>query len=119
MSVKIKHMKDDLKDELFEPIKLFGKLVLFTPVRIKDEDLPKGIYKYEVRHDDEGQGIMCELSTRILVNHWGTILSNKPIQLDYDGYRYIDEEKDVQFLDMKSLTISRYLTKERNKSQER
>lgn len=107
-------MKDDISKETFEQIRLFGKLVLFTPSRIKDETIPKGIYKYEVRHDDECLGIMCELSTRILVNHWGTILSNKPIQLYTNGYRYIDEEKDVQFINSHGITISDYLSRKRS-----
>lgn len=112
-------MNDKLSKKTFEPLKLFGKLVLFTPSRIKDEDLPKGIYRYEVRHDDECLGIMCELSKRILVNHWGTILSNKPIQLEQNGYRYIDEDKDVHYLSIKPLTIPEYLAKQRNKSKPR
>lgn len=112
-------MNDKLSKERFEPIKLFGKLVLFTPSRIRDEELPKGIYRYEVRHDDECLGIMCELSKRILVNHWGTILSDKPIQLEQNGYRYIDEDKDVQYLNSRSLTLQKYLNKQRNRNIER
>lgn len=82
----------------YEVIKFFGKKVLFTSERIRDSDLPKGIYKYEVRHDDECQGIMCEIAKRIFVNHWGTILSKEEIDLESDGYRIIDEGKDVEYL---------------------
>lgn len=82
----------------YEVIKLFGKKVLFTSERIRDSDLPKGIYKYEIRHDDECQGIMCEIAKRILVNHWGTILSKEKIDLGTDGYRLIDEDIDVEYL---------------------
>lgn len=93
----------------YEVIKLFGKKVLFTSERIRDSDLPKGIYKYEVRHDDECQGIMCEIAKRIVVNHWGTVLSKEEIDLGSDGYRLIDEEKDVEYLDdLKSLSQYSY-----------
>lgn len=91
----------------YEVIKLFGKKVLFTSERIRDSDLPKGIYKYEVRHDDECQGIMCEIAKRIFVNHWGTILSKEEIDLGSDGYLLIDEEKDVDYLD-DSKSLSQY-----------
>lgn len=91
----------------YEVIKLFGKKVLFTSERIRDSDLPKGFYKYEVRHDDECQGIMCEIAKRIFVNHWGTILSKEEIDLGSDGYLLIDEEKDVDYLD-DSKSLSQY-----------
>ena len=111
--------KEDISKELFEPMKLFGKLVLFTPSRIKTEDIPSGLYRYELRHDDECQGIICQISTRILVNHWGTILSNKPIKLDPDGYRDIDEDKDIEYLSSPAITVSQYQKRFKDKSQER
>lgn len=112
-------MKDDISNKKFEQIKLFGKTVLFSPSRINTEDIPKGIYKYELRHDDECQGIICQISTRILINHWGTILSNKPIKLDQDGYRDIDEDKDIEYLNSPAITISQYQKRFKDKSQER
>lgn len=94
----------------FELIKLYGKPVLFTPGRISNENIPKNMYLYEVRSDDEGEGIMCELAQRIMINHWGTILSNKPIPLGRDGYREIDEDKDVKYLIAPGMTIKEYQT---------
>ncbi|MDD6467225.1 MAG: hypothetical protein PUF50_03485 [Erysipelotrichaceae bacterium] len=109
-------MKDDISKELFEPMKLFGKLVLFAPSRIKNEDISKGIYRYEY---DKGRGIICQISTLILVNHWGTILSNKPIKLNPDGYCDIDEDKDIEYLSRPAITISQYQNRFKDKSQER
>ena len=50
---------------------------------------------------------MCEIAKRIFVNHWGTILSKEEIDLGSDGYRLIDEEKDVEYLD-DSKSLSQY-----------
>lgn len=99
----------------YEVIKLFDKKVLFTSGRIRDSDLPKGIYKYEVRHDDECQGIMCEIAKRIFVNHWGTILSKKEIDLGADGYRIIDEDKDIKY-DDKSVTLRQFISVEKTRN---
>lgn len=93
----------------YEQIRLFGKKVLFTSERIRDSDLPKGIYKYEVRHDDECQGIMCEIAKRIFVNHWGTILSKEEINLGADGYRLIDEDKDVKGSTNNPLSLKQFI----------
>ncbi|MEF9962150.1 MAG: LPD28 domain-containing protein [Anaerorhabdus sp.] len=96
-------------DETYEEILLFGQPVLFNPMRIAYDTLPKGMYRYEIR--DDGAGNMYQLGPRILVNHWGTILSNKPIKLDRDFFRDIDENVDVDRLDGNSITIQEYLEK--------
>ena len=93
----------------FEPIILFNKLVLFTERRIPTSSIPKGIFRYEVRQYDECRGIMCEIGKKILINHWGTILSSKEINLDHDGYRSIDEDTDVKYLQQPSMTLKEYM----------
>ncbi len=81
----------------FELIDLFGKSVLFTDSRISADLVPKDLYKYEVREDDESQGIMCELNLGTMVNFYGTILSKEKIPLNREDYRIIDEEQDVVY----------------------
>ena len=112
-------MNDSILNKQFEQIRLFDKPVLFTPSRINKNDLPKGIYKYELRHDDECQGIIVEISTSVLVNYWGTIVSNKPIPLDKDGYREIDEDYDIQYLSKLRINLMQYLNKFKQKEMQR
>lgn len=112
-------MNVDLKEKKFMQMKLFNKPVLFSYMRIDNDNLPKNIYKYEVRSDDEGLGIICELSNKVLVNFWGTVLSNKPIQLNEHGFLIIDEDKDIKYLDKESITIKQYLEKQFNKDMQR
>lgn len=104
----------------FESIILFDKPVLFTEKRIPSSSIPKGIYQYEVRQDDDCRGIMCEIGKWILINHWGTILSSKEIKLDSDGYRAIDEDTDVKYLQQPSMTLKEYMHQtSKNKEQVR
>jgi hypothetical protein len=37
---------------------------------------------YEVRHDDDQQGDPVQIANWIMVNHWGTLITNKPIRLE-------------------------------------
>lgn len=108
-----------MKDKTYMQIKLFNKPVLFSYLRIDNNDLPKNIHKYEVRSDDEGIGMICEISKSIRVNFWGTILSDKPIDLTDKGYLIIDEEKDVEYMNKPSITIKQYINKQLNKNIER
>lgn len=109
----------DLNNHYYELMKIYDIPVLFTPERINMSNVPKGLHRYEVRHDDECQGIMCELGKGIMVNHWGTILSNKPIKLDAQGYRDIDEEKDIIFMDAPDMTIEEYKIEYKPKHKEK
>lgn len=107
--------QENVLNASYEVIKLFGKKVLFTSERIRDADLPKGIYKYEVRHDDECQGIMREIAKRIFVNHWGTILSKEEIDLGADGYRLINEDKDVKWSTNNPVSLKQFIQAEKSK----
>lgn len=97
-----------------EPIKLFNKEVLYTDLRVNNLHLPDNIYRYELRHDDKCQGILCEIAPRILINFQGTILSDKKINLGKQGYRLIDEDKDIQYLDKDNMTVNDYLHQQKN-----
>ena len=114
--------KVDVNTEVFEKITLFGQPMLFTNLRCDRETLPKGMYMYEVRHDDDGRGDPCEIANWIMVNHWGTVISNRPVRLDEQTpggkpYRIIDSEYDWNY-EGESQTLKEYMerhppTKER------
>lgn len=92
----------DVNKEEFEKITLFDIPMLFTISRCDRKTLPKGMYMYEVRHDDYGRGDPCEVADWIMVNHWGTVISNRPIRFtetDSNGkpFRLIDPEKDWNY----------------------
>lgn len=72
----------NVEEELFEDITLFGQPMLFTCARCDRKTLPSGMYMYEIRHDDGCKGVPCEIAPWILVNHWGTVVSNKPVVFD-------------------------------------
>lgn len=76
----------------FEDVTVLGKPMIFTNLRIDRSTVPKGMYTYEVRHDDFMLGEPCQIAEHILVNHWGTVISNSPLNLDkiHDGIEPIN-----------------------------
>ena len=77
----------------YEQITICGYEALFTNERISRDTVPVGWYLYEVRHDDECQGIPCEIARGILVNFWGSLLMrDKLSEIEKEGYLYISEE---------------------------
>ena len=101
--------------ENFEEVEILGKPALFSSLRIDRSTLPKGLYLYEVRHDDDQRGDPVQIGKWIMVNHWGTLLSNRPIRLEKspainNAYRDIDPEKDWNYEGV-SCTLKEYMKK--------
>lgn len=68
--------------EKFEDVTVLGHPMLFTCLRVDRDTVPQGMYMYEVRHDDDQQGEPVQIANWIMVNHWGTLISNRPIRLE-------------------------------------
>lgn len=62
--------------EKFEDVTVLGHPMLFTCLRVDRDTVPQGMYMYEVRHDDDQQGEPVQIANWIMVNHWGTLISN-------------------------------------------
>lgn len=77
-----------------------SKHVLFTEDRLKAEEIPEGLYKYEFRSGAEYT--YATLEEKVGVDFSGTILSKVPFDLGKD--EYIDLEKEIDgipdFLDV-------------------
>lgn len=82
-------------DELYyENVIVLGYGALFTNERIRQDTVPVGWHLYEVRHDDECQGIPCEIARGILVNFWGSLLMHDKLsEVEKEGYLCISEEE--------------------------
>ena len=75
---------------------------LFTDVRINPDTVPEGKFMYQVR-DNECNGDWHMIAKGILVNFWGTILTDEPIDFDsysdksvyVTDYNYLDEDVPI------------------------
>ena len=74
-----------MKTEKYEAVTVFDIPMLFTCERIDHKTIPEELFVYEVRHDDDCQGIPCEINRYIMVNHWGTLISFKPLLIIESG----------------------------------
>ena len=63
-------MRADVMKEHYTEIRLFGKPALFNDLRLDQNTVPKGLYLYEVRYDEETWEPV-QIAKGILVNHLG------------------------------------------------
>ena len=104
------------KECKYEKLEILDVTVLFTSLRIDRNTIPEGLYAYDLRHDDEQQGNICQIKPFVLVNHWGTILSKEPIPLSDAGSRYVTED-DYSYTG-ESCTLEEFLAEEQNENME-
>lgn len=105
--------RQDAMREVFEEVTVLDKPMLFTCQRIDRSTIPKGLYMYEVRHDDDMRGDPVQIANWIMVNHWGTLISSEPLKLTPNGavnnaYLDIDPEKDWNYEGVEA-TVAEYM----------
>lgn len=82
-------------NENFELVLVDDIPAIFTSARLNRESIPKGVFCYDIRHDDGQQGIACEIAPHVLANHWGTIITRQEIPLEHNSYY---PENDINYL---------------------
>ena len=99
-------------DEQYQEIELFDKLGLFSNGRIARDNLPEGVYCYDLRGSDYDPGDLVCVEERVVVNHAGSVLLTEPLELTEDGRLMLTEEKGLNFTGGFS-TLSQFLQKQR------
>ena len=69
---------------------------MFHDMRIERDSVPKGLYLYGVRIDEDGRNPV-QIAKDVMDNHFGSLITREPIKFSPDGYLDIDPEKDWNF----------------------
>ena len=85
-------------DEQYQEIELFDKPGLFSNGRIVRDNLPEGVYCYDLRGSDYDPGEPVCVEERVVVNHAGSVLMTEPLELTEDGRLMLTEEEGLNFV---------------------
>ena len=80
-----------------EIVEVKGIQCEFYDLRIDEKSVPEGKFLYEVRHDEEDWGLPCQVQKGVLVNFYGTIISDTELPVDEEGRLYL-EENDFKYI---------------------
>ena len=110
------------KEEIYEGVEIFGYPMIFTDSRIDRNSVPEGMFMYEVRHEDIDWGNIAQLGKGILVNFFGTVISDREVDLPDktehgNAYREVDDEKDVNWLGT-DVSLDEYMNRDRPKERD-
>lgn len=95
---EVKELKSQaLTEEKLDVIEVLDRRALFSNGRLMPEQIPEGLYAYDLRHSDDG-GRFCSVEPRVGVNHGGTVLLKEALDFGECGYISLDEDTEPNFL---------------------
>ena len=99
-------------DEQYQEIELFDKSGLFSNGRISRDDLPEGVYCYDLRGSDDDPGSPICVEERVMVNHAGSVILTAPLEFPEEGRLYFTDETGLNF-NGGMLTLSQFLQEQK------
>jgi hypothetical protein len=94
----------------YQEIELFDKPMLFSNNRITENDIPEGLFCYDLRYNDDNDKF-ASLEPKVTVNHAGSVITNEPIDFGEQGYIALTEETSPNFIN-NDVTIGEYMRDE-------
>lgn len=89
---KIDLQKETILDEQLQEIEIFDKPGLFSNGRLRDEDVPEGLYRYDLRGSDYDPGQPILVEKTVIVNHAASVLMAEELDLGANGRLELGEE---------------------------
>lgn len=86
-----------LSDEKLDVIEVLGQKALFSNGRILPEEIPEGLYAYDLRYSDE-KGKFISIEPKVGVNHGGTVLMKELLDFREKGYLSFTDDTSPNFL---------------------
>ena len=91
----------------YQLAEIMGQEVLFSNGRIEQENLPEGLYCYDLREGDSGCAATIE--PNVAVNHFGSVLTTQPIEFPEQGYIELNDENGLSFGDGGEMSIFEFV----------
>lgn len=97
-------------DEKLDVIEVLGAKALFANGRLMPEEIPEGLYAYDLRESDNGDRFIS-IEPKVGVNHGGTVLMKEILDFGESGCIEFDEDSDPNFTGL-SMTAQEFADEE-------
>ena len=92
---KIEEPKEAVK---YQEVEIFDVPALFSNGRVTSADLPEGMYCYNLRGSDDDPGMPVAVENHVVVNHAGSLITVKPLELPENGRLLLTEDEGLNFV---------------------
>lgn len=99
-----------MTEEKLDVIEVLDRRALFSNGRLMPEQIPEGLYAYDLRHSDDGDRF-CAIEPKVGVNHGGTVLMRDILDFGESGYIPLNEDTEPNFLG-ETMTVSEFAEEE-------
>ena len=99
-----------MTEEKLDVIEVLDRRALFSNGRLMPEQIPEGLYAYDLRHSDDGDRF-CSIEPEVGVNHGGTVLMRDILDFGESGYIPLNEDTEPNFLG-ETMTVSEFAEEE-------
>ena len=96
-----------LDTDTYDLVEIFGKPALFSNGRLTANDIPQGLYCYDLREADDGSGFAA-IEPHVVVNHGGSVITDEPIDFGETGFISFTDDTSPNFIGV-SMTIEEYM----------
>ena len=86
-----------MTEEKLDVIEVLDRRALFANGRLLPEEIPEGLYAYDLRESDTGDRFIS-IEPKVGVNHGGTVLMKEMLDFGESGYIPLDKDNDPNFL---------------------
>ncbi len=86
-----------ITDEKLDVIEVLGRRALFCNGRLLPEEIPEGLYAYDLRYSDE-KGQFISIEPKVGVNHGGTVLMRELLDFREQGHLSFTDNTSPNFL---------------------
>ena len=108
--------EQSMTDEKLDVIELLDKKALFSNRRITPEEIPEGLYAYDLRHSDE-ENCFVSIEPKVDVNYGGTILMKERLDFGKSGAIYFTEDSSPNFLS-EEMTLEEFVEADMDEDEE-
>ena len=86
-----------MTEEKLDVIEVLDRRALFSNGRLMPEEIPEGLYAYDLRYSDESCRF-CSIEPKVLVDHGGTVLMKDILDFGTSDQILLDYETEPNFL---------------------
>jgi hypothetical protein len=84
--------------EKYQEVEILDVPALFSNGRVAASDIPDGLYCYDLRGSDDDPGQPVTVENHVTVNHAGSLITAKPLDLSEDGRLYLTKNEGLNFV---------------------
>lgn len=84
--------------EKYQEVAILDVPALFSNGRVTAADIPDGMYCYDLRGSDDDPGQPVTVENHVSVNHAGSIITAKPLDLGEDSRLSLTEDEGLNFV---------------------